>query len=436
MTLAALFLVSGSGGPLRNFLPEKYREFPEEVSLDWQTSWPVVKSVLRNRPLFGSGPGTFSSDFARFKPQSFNQDRFWNIRFSHPANEWFELAACLGLSGLIVYFYFWVRVFKLGSTQIKQIGTDGHRLTLPLLASLLALLISTFFCPTTTVTAILFWLLLALFVTEAGLTEKVLIKAEVETHPSREKNLTKEIPLALVFFVLSSLFLVLCGHLFFFRYYKAEVFYQRAVVEFDQDREKAFDLALSAAQLNPLNDIYQAGLSTASLGVGSQLSRQDTPNLNLIRKFTDQAMAAGERAVQLGPENVRNWENLAAVYQGLLKVVPDAERRVMEILNQAIKLDPVNPVLRNHLANFFLERGENEKAIEQFLLAIDLKPDYAQNHYDLARAYKAFGNLDKAREEFQTVLKLLPPNAPEVEKVELELQNLVPEEAALSGERQ
>lgn len=425
VSLGAVFLVSGTGGAARNFLPEKYRSLPSEVVLDWQTSWQIANSVLGARPLLGSGPGTFFSAFTRFKPQTFNQTPYFNIRFDRSSNEWFEIISTLGLAGVIVYLYFWAKL-------VRFLVGEGSRS--PVAFSLLIFLILTLFNSTTTATSGLFWILLALFATEAGLAEKVLVKAEgVVTGPNGKKTIQK-IPLFKVFAGCLLLTAACFGYFYFFRLYQAEVHYRKAASEFSENREEAFRLSLSATQLNPLNDVYQIGLATTSLGIAAPLSQQASPSASLIQQFVNRAVSAGNRAVQLNPENVRNWESLAKLYQNLLSLDPTAEQQVLNSFNQAISLDPINPVLRTQLAAFLLQRGGVEEAINQLLAAIRLKQDYSQAHYDLAQVYKAAGDLARARGELETVLMLVPQGGPQYKAVELELQNLVSEEATPSGE--
>lgn len=435
ITLAAVFLVSGWGGPARNLLSEKYRLLPLEVSLDWQTSWQVANSVLAIRPLLGSGPGTFFSDFTQFKPQDFNQKSFWQIRFNRAGNEWLEVLATLGLLGVLAWVYLWLKVVKLVNLQIRA-GKKGAEKR-PLLffgAALLVFLIASFLVSTTTVTAVLFWTLLALLVSQAGLVERVQLRVEAVVAGPKGKERVRAVPLARIF-ASGLLFLICCFFCFFFlRLFQAELKYQDARLEFAQDREKAFQLALRATQLNPWVDVYQTGLATASLGVSSQFSYQASPSAQLVQQLANRAIQAGDRAIQLNPENVRNWENLGGLYQNLLKVDARAEERVLDSFNRAIDLDPKNPVLRDQLGNFFLSRGEVEDAANQFLLTIRLKQDWAQAHYDLAQAYKALGELEEAAQELQAVLGLLPKGASQAGAVELEWQNLISPPATPGGE--
>jgi tetratricopeptide (TPR) repeat protein len=434
--LIAVFLILGEGGALRNFLPEKYQTIPTEVTLDWQTSWQVANSVLAFRPLFGSGPGTFSSDFTRYKPQNFNQKTYWNVRFNHSANEWFEIVACLGIAGVIIYLGLWARI---GREITRNLMLKNANFGLAI--SLGVFFLSLFFSPTTTATSVLFWTLLALFVIETGLIERVLFEIKATITDSKGKSRTKALSfnkiLGFSFLLLASVF----SYFYFFYLFRADVQYQKATVEFSQNREEAYQSALFATQLNPFSDVYQTGLTTASLGVASPLSqqalsadKQASPSASLIQKFINRAVVAGNKAIQLNPKNVRNWENLAGLYQTLLLVDPNAEQQVVNSFNQAISLDPMNPVLRSQLANFLLQRGKVERAINQLILVLGLKGDYLQAHYDLAQAYRVVGDLDKAREELRAVLVFLPQNSPQAEMVKTELKSLVLEEATPSGE--
>lgn len=426
LNLAAVCLISGWGGAARNVLPETYRTLPTEVSLDWQTSWQIANSVLGVKPLLGSGLGMFSSVFTRFKPLGFNYTPFWNIRFNRPANEWFETLTTLGLAGIGLWVYFWARIVRLSVDRKTKSPTT---------LSLFTFLAVSFFVPLVTATAFLLWTLLALWVAETGLTEKVFVKAEAEVTDFRGKKKTQKIPL---FKIVSGclLFSVFCFSYFYFGcYYRADIRYQQAISEFGQDREKAFDLVRSAARLNPLNDVYQTGLAAASLGIASPLSQQASPSAQLIRQFVDLAIISGNRAIQLNPENVRNWENLAGLYQNLIALDPAVGEQVFNSLNQAINLDPANPALRSSLANFSLKAGRTEDAINQFYAAIQLKSDYVQAHYDLAQAYKAADDLAGAKQELETVLTLVPQDGDQFQTVQEELQNLALEEDVASDEK-
>src|SRR3989344_1348657 len=77
--------------------------FPQEIKLDLATSWSVSATSFRQDPFWGSGPGTFASDFTLYKPLNFNQSPYWSIRFDKPLSEYLLVFAEMGLLGVLVY---------------------------------------------------------------------------------------------------------------------------------------------------------------------------------------------------------------------------------------------------------------------------------------------------------------------------------------------
>jgi len=63
-------------------------------------------------------------------------------------------------------------------------------------------------------------------------------------------------------------------------------------------------------------------------------------------------------------------------------------------------------------------------AQRQFEIAVELKPDHANAHYNLAAAYKVQEKWEKAALELQTVLSLTEPASADFEKVQEELKEV------------
>lgn len=400
LSLTALFLVSGFGGSLRGVLPERYRDFPKEISLNRPIAWLVTARVLANRPILGSGPATFFFDFTRFKPPEFNLLPFWNLRFNLAGNEAFEVLSTLGLAGIIAWIYLWTKIFKFSIFERSK--------------SLLFFLISTFFYPITTVTAILFWVLLALFITKAGLTEEVSTKDEA-------------LPVSKI---LASCFLLLISgfsYLYFGRYYLAEVKYGAALAAFRTNQgTEAYDNLWEAKKLNPHRDTYQVGFSAINLIIADTVSRQASPDSAFIQQLVTQSVASARKATELCPLNVNNWEHLAGVYQNLTNYATNAGELAIGSFQQAVSLDPLHPGLRESLGRFFLSQNLLDQAINTLAVAINLRPDYAQAHYDLAQALKAGGDYQSAQAALNRVLEIIPEDSPSRDQVENELSIITP----------
>ena len=112
----------------------------------------------------------------------------------------------------------------------------------------------------------------------------------------------------------------------------------------------------------------------------------------------------------------------------------DAIKRYADLLKEAGKpkeaaaalnrLNFVNPLdqdLHERLGSLYLTTGDNALAVREFGAVVALHPiDVAGSHYNLAKAYKAQGLEEKAREEALTALEAAPDFRP-AQKLLLEL---------------
>ena len=103
------------------------------------------------------------------------------------------------------------------------------------------------------------------------------------------------------------------------------------------------------------------------------------------------------------PEDPRIHSNLGFVYYSLN--MPD---EAMEQYQIAIKLRPDYAEVYNKLGAIYQDRNMPDKAMEQYLIAIKLKPEYLDAHSDLAIIYQNRNMPDKAVNEWQTVIGLKP----------------------------
>jgi tetratricopeptide (TPR) repeat protein len=82
-------------------------------------------------------------------------------------------------------------------------------------------------------------------------------------------------------------------------------------------------------------------------------------------------------------------------------------------LGRMIYVFPLDSGLHEKLGNLDLDIGKNDDAVREFQVLVALNTgDKAGSHYNLAKAYKADGQIDKAREEVITALETAPEYRP------------------------
>jgi cytochrome c-type biogenesis protein CcmH/NrfG len=159
------------------------------------------------------------------------------------------------------------------------------------------------------------------------------------------------------------------------------------------------NLALAASLANSI----RANTTPQTKG----LADTTTKDRQLVAQLLQQAINEAKKAVALDPVNILSWENLARTYQQLIGVAQGADNWTVASYNQAIQLDPTNPVLYVDLGTVFMSINNYTTAITEFQRAIALKSDYANAYYNLANAYKSNNDITQAIATIKQVLPLI-----------------------------
>ena len=126
--------------------------------------------------------------------------------------------------------------------------------------------------------------------------------------------------------------------------------------------------------------------------------------VNVLRKDFDQALAYGEKAVELCP-------NCAGAQQLLgfaLRYKGQYDLAILRI-KKAIKLEPVkNIIYLSNIAWCYLYSGQYEQAIATWNETLARNPDYLFAYLGLTSAYWFSGSEDEARQAARQVLRVNP----------------------------
>jgi len=367
------------------------------IILPYQTAWSIAIESFKQNPLIGVGPENFITAFNRFRPITYNQSRFWAIRFDTGPNYPLHLLTTTGILGLTAFI--WLLI-----TLVKNRKTDKV-----ILISTMILIALLFVLPVNTISLFTLFLLLGLY----ALPKKGLIV--------KLKNIFW-LPLVLCF-LLSAV-----GCYFAARVWLSEYYFKKSLTAAAQKQGvNTYNYQVKAIQLNPKNTnlhlIYsQTNLVLAnSLVTKSNVSDEDKKK---VSELVNQAIREAKIATALNPIDSKNWENLASIYQGLVNFAADAEKWAILGYQQAINNDPINPRLYFNLGSLFYQLKNFDQAILAFQTAVSLKPDYANGYYNLAAAFKEQKKYPDAYQALQNTLNLIPQTSPDWQKVKNELDEL------------
>jgi tetratricopeptide (TPR) repeat protein len=386
------------------------------VLLPQGVAWVIAVESLKNSrlALFGLAPGQFINAFTSFKPLGFNGSEYWNLRFGSSSNWYFQLLNEVGIIGLVLYAFLVWKIFKNSVKVLRHPKASSTSLALGL--SLIIMVVVQFFLPLNFFLLAIFFVMLALFSlsTEGEQEEKV-----VDFAP-----LGKLALLGLIFPA------IIWGGLFFFSgkiAMASNYFLESLKAANVNDGVRTYDLQIKAIDTDPTVVDYRIAYSQTnfalanSLATKEELSDQDR---NTISQLIQQSIREAKAAVAVDPRNVSSWENLANLYRSLINFAEGAEEWTVAAYQQAIALDPANPRLRVDLGGLYYSQKNFQQAANLFAQAANLKPDYANAHYNLANTLREAGDYQGAKREYEVTLSLVQIDSNDYQKVSQELEEV------------
>lgn len=370
--------------------------------LPYDASWAIAVDNLRNikSALIGVGPGHFINAFTQSKPLAINNGNLWSLRFTTSGSYLLQILTEAGLFSFIAYLIL----------MLKAVGAI-KKFSSAMVISIIIIFISSVFLPLTVLVLFTLFVLLGL------------LAKKMETNKISETGVI--LPTVFVF---GSGLLLLTAFWFGFKWYQAE-YYLRSSLNAGQENKgaEAYNLQIKAINANPYSERIRLAYSQTNLALAVALARKENltdQDRNDISTLVQQAIREAKMATALDPGKAANWENLAFIYRNLLNAAAGADQWAIAAYNQAIKLDPLNPLLRLDLGGVFYSLKNYDAAIQQFTIAVNLKPDWANAHYNLSYAFKDKGDIQNAFNEMQNTLALVQPGSDDFNKVSAELEEL------------
>ncbi|TAK04070.1 hypothetical protein EPO34_02845 [Patescibacteria group bacterium] len=382
--------------------------FPSVISPTYGMSASIAGQTLKEGVLpmlFGSGPGTFAEDYAKYRPVEVNQSRFWTLRFDRAKSHLLTALATYGVIPVLLATAFFVLLGLMAFSRIlKEREGDEWKMTFVFLTGWLAVLLAHLLYASN------FSLSFLLFALSGLLASQVLLAPKTVDFSDDPR-----LGLAGSFAFVVVLVGTLTGVSVVAQRYGAELAFSKAL-KMDREGKPAEEILLQlgeAVNRNASSDLYWRNLASASLvqagsvaaAIGAQPKPEDTQRL---QQYVSLAVDAASRATAIAPEQVANWSTRGAIYRELMNFVGNAEDFAAASFQQAIDLEPNNPSLRVELARVHLSVADRARALqnnkdaevsakakealpkelqaakEALDKAVELKPDYAPARYYLA----------------------------------------------------
>jgi O-antigen ligase/Tfp pilus assembly protein PilF len=356
-------------------------------------TWNFTLMMIKDRPLLGSGIGTFQYNSLYYQAKFFEQGDNRSIYphgFAERAhNEYLQLVAELGIIGLGILLWIMIVYFYKGLIFLNKTEDNEKKgILIGLMGAVVAVLVDGIFSfplhlPATLV---LFWLLLGISMNI--ITEKKI--GQTENSIKEERNYLVNI------YRYKSVFRIIIILLFIFisvilaRPFIAKIYLYHGNIEI---RKKNEDEALHLYQKALKYDPYYGH---AANSVGRILKN---------KKLYDTAQEYLERAEKTFDAHTLPSE-LAMVYY-YQDIFNEAVEKFKKAISYQSNKKSMVPIYTN-LGNNYFKMGEDNLAKDAYKDALEIEPDFVQAHFNLGLVYFRQDFQHEAIEELLTVIRLAP----------------------------
>jgi tetratricopeptide (TPR) repeat protein len=379
---------------------------PVEVSPTYSLSWQVAKESLKSSAggfMVGSGPATYGYDFSLYRPQDFNANQLYNLRFYQGTGMFFEYLSTIGALGT---FAFLVLVLSFISFTVYLLSREKEKnkiYSLGILSAAFIILLNAVLGRVEggmLILAVLLCSLAVATVLHEGETEERYLDLSLKASPKFA------LTLAFVFMVISA------GVVFMFVYLGKMVAAEVQMGSIGREKKISESSATAASKALGLYNkegryYMQLGQVFMVLANEEMLKEQGVRDVNRIQVYLGNAIKSSEAGRDLISNDVATVESLAYIYENSGFYVNNSLASAEDVYKRALELEPYNP-------NFYLKLGQLKEALavskkdeaekkqligeakELFQKSIELKKDFAPGYYDLALAQEALGELDGA----------------------------------------
>ncbi|MDE1965819.1 MAG: tetratricopeptide repeat protein [Patescibacteria group bacterium] len=394
--VVALFVLIG-GSTLAGTLDNALGVNVLNVRPSWQSTLAVGGHAIAASPLFGSGPGTFGTEWLKYRDASLNSTVFWNIDFisgigyiptSFVTTGILGALAWLAFIGALLYFGLNALIFKTPEDVYVRFVSIAT-----FVGALFVLALSIFSTPGPVV-------LIAGFVF-IGIFVSTLRYAAGKREWGVIFNRSPRIGFVIVF----ALTLVLLGSIAaaygVIERYVGTVELVKAGNALTAGNLDAADAAVSQATLfAPTGTAYHLESSIAQARMASVANDTTLSKTDAQTKFQaalSAAIQAALTATKVAPDDYQNWLALGDTYAAVVPLnIQGAYDNAKTAYEHAETLNPTNPTIMLTLAQLEAANKNLDAARTDLQKAISLKNDYTQAIFLLSQVEVQAGHTKDA----------------------------------------
>ncbi len=412
LAVALFFLIGGS--TIGNALVSAFGVNSLDVRPSWQSTFDVGSHTYASSPIFGSGPGTFGTQWLKFRDRSLNDTVFWNVDFTSGIGYIPTSFVTTGVVGALAWILFIGLFLFIGlRTLLLRLPQDPfvRYVSVASFTGALYVLATAVFSVPGPVVLIVGFLLLGIFISSLRYGGSA---REWGVIFARSPRVGFIIVFGLTLLLLAS---ILAGYVVVERY-MADVSYAQASQALSAGNLDAADADIARSILfSPSDRSYQlaAAIGVAHMNkIAADTTLAPSEAQQKFQAALSASIEAALTATKLGPNNYQNWVVLGNVYQTVVPLnIDGAYANAKTAYEHAALLNPSNPTLPYVLAQLEIAQKNNSAAETDLINAINLKHDYTQAIFLLSQLEVQQG---KAKEALQAAeaAAYFAPNDPTV----------------------
>lgn len=394
LAVSLFFLI---GGALGNALDNSLHVSNPNIRPSWQSTLSVAEKTYAVSPIFGSGPGTFGTEWLKYRNASLNSTVFWNVDFTSGIGFIPTSFATTGILGILAWLGFFGFFLVLGLRMlIRRTPVDSFTRTVSIISfigTLYLFAVAIFDLPGTIILAFAF-VFAGLFVSTMRFASN---GRQWGILFSRSPRIGFVIVFALTILLLSS---VVAAYATVERYLAAVSLTAASNALAAGQYDAADQAAQNAASFAPNAMAYQiqASVATAQLAtIAASTTLSKTAAQQAYQAALSSGINAALTATSIDPTDYQSWVLLGNLYaQAVPLGISGAYDSAKTAYDKAVALNPTNPQIPYVIAQLDIANKDTKSAQDELKQAINLKQDYTAAIFLLSQLEVQDGNVKDA----------------------------------------